>query len=783
MARAAIVLLAAPLLACGGASEPEEPPGRSRVLALALEGTGLPAPDPQRLLHYQIFAERPDWALMAGQVQVGRIDGAEGQAGVLWLSGPVGEQRWLELRIRGAFDPREIDRLELGLVFEGELGVLATLQRGSAIVASGQSRGRGSGGLQPIEVLFEPATDHQPCDQLAVRFEGLERVGVVALEAFHDPPGANLPEIGAPALVDIDGELRRAAGLASGRVAQARFTVEPGHALSVGYGLPFLCRGPLPPIEVELQLFGSQGLTQTYGLPFEHDVVVVYSEYPPEYLKKRAIISKLMRVHPNERATLKKQLEDTARKQQDPRAAFGESPKQKQEQQQEKIDPASLPQGLIEGWIERTIDLEPFVGQEVVARFELIAATGESAACALANPALVATEGQAPCVLLITSDAHRADHLSAAGVHGAIETPWIDLWMRRGTLFTNAWSSSNAPLDALGALFSGRPAGAPELPGGQRLTQRFAAAGWTTAAVISSSYLAPDRGPPVLAGFERVTAPPGHELTAREAIDALLEELSSLEGQSTFAWLQLSDASAPYDPPAEFRRTHYSVEADSVDADPGAAETEDSRAIPAWAEGIDDVGYVEALYSGEVTWLDRRLRLLVEHKRLERATVAFAGTCGESLVTFDHARLSAETLRVPLFLTGPGLARRPVARAVPAHDLGRTLLERAGLEAGSFPGCSLLTRPPLPPGGEPQFARSPGEAVVARGEYLLRLALAADGSPEGPARLHDIAIDESCTVDIAEAHPGIALELEGLLRAWLAPAPPGPAPAEPTDPR
>ena len=91
------------------------------------------------------------------------------------------------------------------------------------------------------------------------------------------------------------------------------------------------------------------------------------------------------------------------------------------------------------------------MGQDVVAHFELIAATGEEAACALANPVLLGTEREAPCVLLITSDAHRADHLSAAGLHGSIETPWIDVWTRRGTLFTNAWSSSNAPLASLEA--------------------------------------------------------------------------------------------------------------------------------------------------------------------------------------------------------------------------------------------------------------------------------------------------------------------------------------------
>ena len=59
-----------------------------------------------------------------------------------------------------------------------------------------------------------------------------------------------------------------------------------------------------------------------------------------------------------------------------------------------------------------------------------------------------------------------------------------------------------------------------------------------------------------------MSGPGKHDLSAREAIDALLEQLEALESQSTFAWLQLSDASAPYDPPEEFRRAHYPEDAD-----------------------------------------------------------------------------------------------------------------------------------------------------------------------------------------------------------------------------
>jgi hypothetical protein len=665
-------------------------------------------------------------------------------------------ERALELRIPGRFDPLEIDRLALGVVCEERPTVRASLLRGTAEVATGHEPGRAGEVPPTLDVRFGPPLDLAPCDQLAVRIEGVERVGIHSIEAYRDPPGAGLPAVGEPRLMEIDGDYRLAAALVSERPAETRFAVQPGHLLSVTFGLPSAGRGPLEPLEIELELTGDGGLKHTYGLSFEHELVVIYSEHSPEYLKERAIRQQLMRVDPVNRPIFRQQLEANYRSRQNPLANFGEAPSQKKPAR----DPASVPQGLIEGWIQRTIDLEPFVGQEVVARFELVPSSAGEALCALANPVLIGDEAEPKGVLLVTSDAHRADHLSAGGVYGAIETPWLEIWGRRGTVFPNAWSSSNDPRAALGALHTGFPpaGGAPD---GPTLAQRFAQAGWSTLAVLSSAEIAPED--PLLLGFERVVVPVQEDSAADVAVDALVERLADLEGQSFFAWLQLSDARAPYDPPQEFRRAHYPAGADPRDA-------AERGAPPAWLdEGIADLGYVEALYSGEVTWLDRRLRALVEHPRLARSTIAFAGTCGESLSTFDHARLCADTLRVPLLLCGPGLAVRSFPGAVGTIDLGRTLLDRAGLGALEFPGRSLLGRDAR---AEPQAAQfaidgAGARAAVVRGEYLLELALpgADDG---GETRLYDVEIDGEGTVDVSSALPELALELRGLLEGWLA---------------
>jgi len=180
-----------------------------------------------------------------------------------------------------------------------------------------------------------------------------------------------------------------------------------------------------------------------------------------------------------------------ARNKELPGAVFGEAPPPTP--RRETIDPATLPQGLIDGWITRTVDLAPFVGQDVVARLDLVMPPGAEGLCALAPPLLLGRADETPLVLLITSDATRADHLTAGGLEGVIETPWLELLALRGTVFAQAWSPTPDPRAACEAILTGRPpltglAPADELRSVPALLRE---AGWLTLAVVSSPELRP----------------------------------------------------------------------------------------------------------------------------------------------------------------------------------------------------------------------------------------------------------------------------------------------------
>ena len=803
----ALVLFATLAPSCGGPEAPPGPPGVTRKVRLSFAPDG-ESPEPSsRLSRFQVFGELPDWLLMAGKSTANRVELPDGsKANAVALSGPSGDERIFEVRVPGVFDPVEIDRLSALLLFRGQAVVEAELTRDRELIASGSTRAENRGEAEPVQVRFGPPEDLEPCDELVLRVVGVDRLSVVELELYRDPLELQLPPLDQPASVEIYNDWRPAIGLSSARPLEASFRVERGHALRIDYGLPDSVRGPVAPVEIEVLITTEDGTQHVYKLPFEYDLVVVYSEHDPAYLEAKRKRIALLKQKRAARArakgkgkgkSQKKQGKVAARRKKpaEPKersgAAFGEEIPE--ERKRKPVDPASIPTGLVDGWITRTIPLAEFEGQQVEVRFELIAEPGYDALCTMSPPTLLGTAQEKTMVVLVTADGHRADHFSVAGIEGAIETPWFELLARRGVVFERAWAGTNDPEASYASLFAGRPhhpVHERRPTPGASLPECFRAAGWHTAAVLSS----PELGPPgseLTSGFTQVVAA-DEPLDAEEAIETLLELVPDLRGQASFVWLQLSDPLAPYDPPEEFRREHYDAAKDPRRArKQGAPE-----ALPAWAEGITDLAYVENLYRGELTWVDRRMRPIVESPLLSRSILAYAGSVGQSLTSFDHARLSPPTLRVPLLITGPKLAREePIRTPVSLHDLGRTLLAVARVEC-DFPG-EVLLKPASTTGGargrgaaggsdaaaagvpllnEPRFAVS-GDmkyAAVIDGEYQLRMRLAPDGGPSGVLSLYDLLLDPECEVDVLRGDVPRAVELRDRLKGWLEAPEPAP---------
>jgi choline-sulfatase len=273
-------------------------------------------------------------------------------------------------------------------------------------------------------------------------------------------------------------------------------------------------------------------------------------------------------------------------------------------------------------------------------------------------------------VVLVTIDTLRADRLGAYG-HAAAATPHLDRIAGEGVLAADA--SAHVPLTRPShvTLFTGRlptehgirdnvsPAVLPDVP---VLAQLFRDAGFRTAAFVSSVVLSSESG--LDRGFESYSDRfAGGSDDARflssaqrrgdQTLDEAVQWLEANRAGRLFLWVHLYDPHDPYEPPEPYL----------------------SR-------------YADRPYDGEVAWSDELVG------RLD-AALARLGLGGQALlvVTSDHGEGLGDhgealhgfftyqtTLRVPLILRGPGLARgKRLSGLIGLVDLFPTLLDLAGV--------------------------------------------------------------------------------------------------------
>lgn len=336
-----------------------------------------------------------------------------------------------------------------------------------------------------------------------------------------------------------------------------------------------------------------------------------------------------------------------------------------------------------------------------------------------------------PDVVVVLVDTLRCDRTAclsrAPGTPGAaLLTPELAAWGRGGTRYSQAIAPAAWTLPSMASLFSGLDARAHAHPDRSGLTtrhgaepdvptlaERFAASGYRTVGIVANPLLTPAAG--FARGFdEYLVAPPGttddlsasvNALRAWDAEALVARALTALAAtprdRPLFLYLHLMDAHVPYDP------------ANAPLAAPEAAWTDDEGgAVPlvGWTTALAPdqrellVGW-RGGYDGQVAFADRALGRLfsrLDALRGAQALVAVTADHGEGLFTHlrnadsppgpgplgaaygDHGeQLYEEALRVPLWLVGPGVpAARDETRPVALRDLGRTLLDLAGLEAG-----------------------------------------------------------------------------------------------------
>ncbi|MEP7010754.1 MAG: sulfatase [Acidobacteriota bacterium] len=277
----------------------------------------------------------------------------------------------------------------------------------------------------------------------------------------------------------------------------------------------------------------------------------------------------------------------------------------------------------------------------------------------------------APNLVLISIDTLRPDRLGCYGGR-QVETPTIDAFAASGVRFANAFTPVPLTLPAHWTIHTGidpwhhgivdngmTPTGSP----GLTLGERFAAAGYDTAAFVSAfvlhrtfgldrGFTLYDDGPSADAALDQLLHATGR---ADERVDRALAWLRKPRTRPFFLWLHLYDPHAPYDPPADFRAR-----------------------------------YAGRPYDGEIAFVDTQVaRLSAALERSGAAShtiVALLSDHGESLGEHgeqSHGILLYDaTLRVPMIFRLPGRLPKGEVRSDEASlaDVAPTVLALAGLE-------------------------------------------------------------------------------------------------------
>jgi arylsulfatase A-like enzyme len=263
-------------------------------------------------------------------------------------------------------------------------------------------------------------------------------------------------------------------------------------------------------------------------------------------------------------------------------------------------------------------------------------------------------------LLLVTIDTLRADRVGAYGYRAA-RTPGIDALGARGVRFDHAYSAAPITLTAHATIMTGRyPPGHGARHNGMRmdlavptLAGTLARAGFVTGAFVGAFPL--DRRFGLIKGFQTyddrmprgAQGRPANERPGREVADAAIAWLNEHRSERFFLWVHLFEPHAPYGDPSDRRP-------------------------------------VSARYDDEVAEADRQVVRLAGALEGDAAStiVVVASDHGEAFG--EHGEISHSifiydtTLRVPLVIAGPGIARAVLKNPVGLVDLAPTLLARLG---------------------------------------------------------------------------------------------------------
>jgi len=730
-ARLLPALVALGACSCGAGST-EVTEGAGRVLRLALAPVGDPPADQHSVVETLLPVKGlAPWVLECSKpkpgvrpVPVERVADKAAQRNApkrdaVWIDGELGEPK--RVTIPGSFDPARFNRVVVHLIHYGSQAeaTRVVLRSAGQVALAADWLAVPSTGAPPIAVPFDfPGTRRlsAPIDEVVLETRGIIRTSALfQVDLVHVPEHAFLPRASDPEPIAIGDEDRSGMGLASDLPLEASFEVPEPSELAFSYAA-----------SADLRIPG-----QALGL-----VVTLARETGEPVISERYEIDSRARVEPV--------------------------------------------------WREARIDLAPLGGERARVRFAL-ETPGGATAYAILGDVLVARRGKdAPTVLLVTSDTHRGDHLGQ--VSDRVKTPHLDALAARGVFFSDATSSTNVTNPSHVAVMTGISPrdtrilnnNTPLSLEARTLAECFRDAGYRTFASVSAFHLMhADSG--LGQGFDRMNGPRVDERTGEETFARLSDMLERADGEPVFAWLHLFDAHAPYGPPRPFSERYWDG-SDPFDPE-RPLRMPPIKEIPGFLSKLRDERYAYEQYRAEVDYVDFVMGRVLAVPRIAEGVVAFTADHGESFgehgIWWDHADLFPETIHVPMILAWPGGPQGArVDRPVEQIDVAHTLLELAGVDAGSFPGRSLTWALERPDETRPRFQLSAhgNTASVQSGRWQLKLhlrnhhewALEA-GRTAHTVELYDLQADPGCLEDLARDpdHFETAKKLRRHLIDWL----------------
>ena len=258
------------------------------------------------------------------------------------------------------------------------------------------------------------------------------------------------------------------------------------------------------------------------------------------------------------------------------------------------------------------------------------------------------------------------------------DLPNISRFFQNGTIFENAFSSSNWTVPSIASVFSGKtitnhrmfhPRQDIVLGNGYPvISEIFQRAGYLTFQACGNHRKTPSYG--YAKGFDRTVY--RYRATISEMVDATLSQLKSFPDRDNFVWLSIFDAHTP------IALTHDIAIQMALPLEAQDYHQQDAKSpMQLEPNPMRTLRYMEELK--KIDFGLGRLFEFIEERYGDQALVCLLADHGPSFTTGDQKMLSPEKTHIALMMRGPDIPAGRATELVHQTDILPSMLHSAGI--------------------------------------------------------------------------------------------------------